>query len=135
MTTTTETKTNVSAKIKAMMGEFFGRMHSFNSSLKLYHWHVTGHGSYAEHMALDQALGALTDALDRIVETSIALYGTIDIVIPATETPRNIVLNAEGFYNYVDEQRELFGENFTTAIIDDYQEAIQQLLYRLKRLE
>lgn len=29
----------------------------------------------------------------------------------------------------------MFEEDFSTAILDDYQEAIQQLLYRLKRLQ
>lgn len=32
---------------------FIGKLFSFNSSLKLYHWSVTGTGSYAKHMALD----------------------------------------------------------------------------------
>lgn len=135
MATATEVKGKVSAKTKTMMGQFFGRMNSFNSSLKLYHWHVSGHGSYAEHMALDQALESLGDVLDRIVETSYAMYGSFDIVIPETPTPRNIVAHAEDFYKFIDGHRELFGENFTAAILDDYQETIQQLLYRLKRLE
>ena len=131
-----ETKTNAkqtTASVKEI-GEFFGKMYAYNNSLKLYHWHVTGKGSYAEHMALDQALDDLADALDRIVETSYALYGDIKVVIPETPVPSNIVEHSEKFFEYVDYQRELFKENFTAAILDDYQEAIQQLLYRLKRL-
>jgi len=116
------------------IGDFFGKMYSYNNSLKMYHWHVSGKGSYAEHMALDQALDSLADAMDRIVETSYALYGDIKIVIPETPVPANIVDHSEKFYSYVDYQRELFKEDFTAAILDDYQEAIQQLLYRLKRL-
>jgi len=131
-----ETKTNVkqtTASVKEI-GEFFGKMYAYNNSLKLYHWHVTGKGSYAEHMALDQALDDLADTLDRIVETSYALYGDIKVVIPETPVPSNIVEHSEKFFKYVDYQRDLFKENFTAAILDDYQEAIQQLLYRLKRL-
>ncbi|NDV82646.1 DUF5856 family protein [Bacteroides sp. 51] len=131
-----ETKTDVkqtAASVKEI-GEFFGKMYAYNNSLKLYHWHVTGKGSYAEHMALDQALDDLADALDRIVETSYALYGDIKVVIPETPVPANIVEHSEKFFKYVDYQRDLFKENFTAAILDDYQEAIQQLLYRLKRL-
>lgn len=131
-----DAKTNVklpAASVKEI-GEFFGKMYAFNSSLKLYHWHVTGKGSYAEHMALDQALGDLTDVLDRIVETSYALLGDIKVVIPETTVPANIIEHAENFFKFVDYQRDLFKESFTAAILDDYQEAIQQLLYRLKRL-
>ncbi len=117
------------------VGEFFGELYSFNSSLKLFHWHVTGAGSYAQHMALDQALDDMSDCLDRIVETTYAMSGDIEVVIPETTAPRNIVEHCERFYAHIQEQRELFGESFTAAILDDYQEAIQQLLYRLKRLK
>ncbi len=117
------------------MGELFGRMYSYNISLKLYHWHVSGKGSYAEHMALDQAIESLAGELDRIVETSYSAYGPMMITLPETPTPTNIVQHSEEFFEYIDQQRDLFEYDFSTAIIDDYQEAIQQLLYRLRRLE
>jgi DNA-binding ferritin-like protein len=117
------------------LGTFIGELFSFNSSLKLYHWHVTGEGSYAQHMALDEALGDLLGVIDRITETTYALVGDIDIVIPETKNPKNIVKHASDFYNYVNHHRDLFPEDFSQSIIDDYQEAIQQLLYRLVRLK
>ena len=110
-------------------------MYAFNNSLKLFHCHVSGPGSYAQHMALDEALTTLADAMDRIVETTYAMKGDIEVVIPQTNTPRNIETHCEKFFKYIDEQREMFEEDFSTAILDDYQEAIQQLLYRLKRLQ
>ncbi|MDR2040050.1 MAG: DUF5856 family protein [Bacteroidales bacterium] len=117
------------------IAESLGKMFSFNNSLKLYHWHITGKGSYAQHIALDQAIDDLSDVLDRIVETSYAMYGDLPIVIPETKVPGDIVKHATDFFIYVGEQRDLYPEAFTQAIIDDYQEAIQQLLYRLKRLQ
>lgn len=126
-------KKNVS--VNADIAKFVGKMFSFNNSLKLYHWHVTGKGSYAQHIALDQALEDLLDVTDRLVETSYAVKGDLDIVIPETANPADIVKHAEEFFKYTESQRELFAEAFTQAIIDDYQEAIQQLLYRLKRLQ
>ena len=132
--TATKTKKATTAK-SDKRGDFFGKMYAFNSSLKLFHWHITGKGSYAQHMALDQALDDLADTLDRIVETSYALYGDIQVTIPETTVPKNIVTHAESFYEECQAARKLFDEDFTAAIIDDYQEAIQQLLYRLKRLQ
>lgn len=120
---------------KNKVGRFFGELYSFNNSLKLYHWHVTGKGSYAQHIAIDQALEDLGDALDRIVETTYAMLGDITIVIPETKVPGNITEHVQKFFEYVGRHRDLFEENFTAAIIDDYQEALQQMLYRLKRLE
>lgn len=117
------------------LGVFFGKLYSYNTSLKLYHWHVTGKGSYAQHIALDQAIDSLSDPLDRIVETTYAMKGDIEIVIPETKVPADIIKHAEDYYNYVEKGRELFSEAFLESILDDFQEAIQQLLYRLKRLQ
>ena len=44
--------------------------------------------------------------------------------------------NVNTFYKQVEDKRkQLFAESFSQSIIDDAQEAIQQLLFRLKRLE
>jgi len=131
----TKTKKNKTVSKSVEVGEFFGKLYSYNNSLKLYHWHVTGKASYAQHMALDQALEDLADTLDRIVETSYAMLGDVSITIPQTKVPTDIIKHSVEFFDYVGTQRELFPEAFTQAIIDDYQEAIQQLLYRLKRLQ
>lgn len=114
---------------------FIGELFSFNSSLKLFHWSVTGTGSYAKHMALDEAIASLLDVIDRITETTYAMVGDLQIAIPETKTPKDIVKHASDFYNYVEKHRDLFPEAFSQSIIDDYQEAIQQLLYRLVRLQ
>lgn len=132
---TSTLKEQKSATLNAEIATFIGKIFSFNSSLKLYHWHVTGKGSYAQHIALDQALEDLLDVTDRLAETSYAVKGDLNIVIPETKSPGDIIKCAEDFFHYTDSQRELFAEAFTQAIIDDYQEAIQQLLYRLKRLQ
>ena len=126
----------MNAKLRKDLGQFFGNLFSFNNSLKLYHWHVTGPASYAQHMALDQALEEVTENLDRMVETSYAMQGDIDIEIPETISPKNIVKHCQDFYEYLENSRVLFeGVNFQEAMIDDYQEAVQQLLYRLIRLQ
>jgi DNA-binding ferritin-like protein len=134
MSTSTLKEKNA-ASVNAEIGIFLGKVFGFNSSLKLHHWHITGKGSYAAHIALDQAIGDLLEATDRLVEISYALKGDLDIVIPETKNPTNIVKHAENFFKYTESRRELFTENFIQAIIDDYQEAIQQLLFRLRRLQ
>lgn len=131
----TTAKTSSATGTNSKIGKFFGELYAFNNSLKLFHWHVTGKGSYARHMALDQALEDLADTLDRFVETTYALKGDIEVVIPETRVPSDIVRHCEDFFDHVGRQRGLISEDFTQAIFDDYQEAIQQLLYRLKRLQ
>ena len=136
MATAIKTKEQKQTRTGTDYGRFFrGRCTLSITAWKLFHWHVSGPGSYAQHMALDEALTTLADAMDRIVETTYAMKGDIEVVIPQTNTPRNIETHCEKFFKYIDEQREMFEEDFSTAILDDYQEAIQQLLYRLKRLQ
>lgn len=117
------------------IGKFLGEIFSYNSSLKLYHWHVTGKASYAAHLSLDEAIASVLDVIDRLVETSIAQFGTIDITIKETSTPTDIVKHCENFYMLLQDGRELFTDDYALSIFDDYQEAIQQLLFRLKRLQ
>ncbi|MEI2273562.1 DUF5856 family protein [Sphingobacterium sp. ML3W] len=127
-----ETKQNS----KQDIAKFLGELISFRNSLKLTHWSITGKGSYEAHISLDQAIDSLIDITDRLVETTFALEGTLDIVIPETSKPTNYIKYIEDYYKQVESNREkLFKETFSQSIIDDAQEAIQQLLFRLKRLE
>lgn len=120
---------------KEEISVLFGKIFSFNSSLKLIHWHVSGKGSYAAHLSLDQAIDTLLEATDRLVETGYAILGDLDIVIPQTRRPDDFVGHIEAFYEYIEHQRRLFSAAFVQSILDDYQEGIQQLLFRLKRLQ
>ena len=53
-------------------------------------------------MALDEAIASLLDVIDRITETTFALVGDLQIAIPETKTPKDIVKHASDFYNYVE---------------------------------
>jgi len=121
---------------KNEIADFLGEFISFRNSLKLIHWSITGKGSYEAHISLDQAIASLILITDRLVETTFALEGTLDIKIPETSRPKDFIKHIEGFYKNVEDKREkLFSEDFSQSIIDDGQETIQQLLFRLKRLE
>ena len=112
MNTTTvkksEKKQSMTNSSNMEIATFIGKLFSFNSSLKLYHWSVTGTGSYAKHMALDEAIASLLDVIDRITETTYALVGDLHISIPETKTPDNITKHVSEFYNYVEKHRDLF---------------------------
>jgi DNA-binding ferritin-like protein len=119
----------------ASMEQILGHMYSFMNGLKLFHWHVTGEGSYAKHMALDQAIEDLEDSLDSLVETTFAKEGPINIVIPETAVPKEILNYCKQCYSYVDAHRKDFQEIFTQSIIDDWQQTNKELQYRLIRLK
>lgn len=119
----------------AQIAKLLGSMYAHNTSLKLFHWLVTGPGSYAAHMACEQALKETESILDCLTETCIALYGDLPLTIPETGKPENLISHCEAFYEEVENTRDLFAEDLTESLIDDWQEAQQQLLYRLKRLQ
>lgn len=120
---------------KAGEAAFLGELISFRNALKLVHWSITGAGSYEAHISLDQAIDTLADVTDRLTETTIAVSGTLDIVIPETKRPSDYITHIDEFYAHIETVRkELFLESFSQSIIDDVQEAIQQLLFRLRRL-
>lgn len=117
------------------IGQLIGQMFAFNTTLKLYHWHVTDPSSYAQYIAIDQALETLPDTLDRLTETTYAMNGDIQITVPEANVPADITKYASDFYKYIESHRDIFSADFSESIIDDYQEAIQQLIYRLARLK
>jgi Family of unknown function (DUF5856) len=96
---------------------------------------VTGTGSYAAHLSLDEAITTLLEVTDRMVETSYARFGELNIVIPETKMHHDYIAHIQDFFDYIEENRALFAEAFMQSILDDYQEGIEQLLYRLKRLQ
>lgn len=134
METKTKSQKMSTVSASSKLGTFIGELFAFNVSLKLFHWHVTGPASYAQHMALDQAIDSLSETLDSVAETSYALVGDLEVIVPQTKSPNDIIKHVEGFYDHVQDSRKLFTEDFSAALMDDTQEALQQLLYRLKRL-
>jgi DNA-binding ferritin-like protein len=120
--------------LPAKVAVFLGELITFRQSLKLTHWSITGPGSYEAHLSLDQAIDTFTEVTDRLVETTFAVLGTLDITIPETRKPANYVQNIESFYEHIEQERGIFTESFSQSIVDDFQEGIKQLLYRLKRL-
>ncbi|ATL48270.1 hypothetical protein COR50_14465 [Chitinophaga caeni] len=135
MSTQTASSQSKSATVKKEVARLLGEIFAFNNSLKLIHWGITGEGSYAAHISLDQAIDTLQEATDSLVETTMASLGDLDIVLPETKRPANYVKHIEGFYDHVESQRHIFTETFTQSIFDDYQEGVKQLLFRLKRLQ
>lgn len=116
------------------IGRLFGKMYSFNESLKLFHWQDKGEGSYARHMATDQALDSVRDILDRLVETTYSAQGEVNIIIPETAVPECLTKAICALDQVVEEGKKLFPEEFLQSILDEYREALHQLNYRITRL-
>lgn len=73
--------------------------------------------------------------VDSLAETSIALYGDINITVPKTDKPTNIIDYFNKFRISTKNIRNVLVENVQIAIVDTIDEATLQVLYRLKRLK
>lgn len=120
---------------KNKIGEYIGECRSVMEGAKLYHWDVTDTASYAQHIALDQFIEQMNAPVDSLAETSIALYGDINITISKTDKPTNIVDYINKFRISTKNIRNILIENVQIAIVDTIDEAALQVLYRLKRLK
>lgn len=74
-------------------------------------------------------------SIDSLAETSIALYGDINITVPKTDKPTNIIDYFNKFRISTKNIRNVLVENVQIAIVDTIDEATLQILYRLKRLK
>lgn len=74
-------------------------------------------------------------SVDSLAETSIALYGDINITVPKTDKPINIIDYFNKFRISTKNIRNVLVENVQIAIVDTIDEATLQVLYRLKRLK
>ena len=120
---------------KNRIGEYIGECRSVMEGVKLYHWDVTGTASYAQHIAVDQFIEQMNASVDSLAETSIALYGDINITVPKTDKPTNIIDYFNKFRISTKNIRNVLVENVQIAIVDTIDEATLQVLYRLKRLK
>lgn len=120
---------------KNRIGEYIGECRSVMEGVKLYHWGITGTASYAQHIALDQFIEQMNASVDSLAETSIALYGDINITVPKTDKPTNIIDYFNKFRISTKNIRNVLVENVQIAIVDTIDEAALQVLYRLKRLK
>lgn len=74
-------------------------------------------------------------SVDSLAETSIALYGDINITVPKIDKPTNIIDYFNKFRISTKNIRNVLVENVQIAIVDTIDEATLQVLYRLERLK
>jgi len=111
------------------------KIYSYKVKLKFAHWNATGQGSYAKHMAIDEAHDHIAKLLDKLVETTIGNGETIEFCMPETHEAPSIIEASEWMYYKIDYCRELFTESYSQAILDEIQECIKHLNYKLTRLQ
>jgi len=112
---------------------FFGKLFEIRDTLHLAHLEAASK-SYAEHIALGDLYGSITDFADTIIESHFGLYGPQAITIPKTSSTAPIPY-LQATYKWIDSNRSMFKETFIQNVIDEIQQNIAQTLYKLKNLK
>lgn len=115
-------------------------LHSRNQT-QVYHWRVTGVGSYAAHKALQEYYEGIVDLLDTIVESYQGKYGIQSIKpvngIDNDASVENIISYFEKIAKFVDSKRkdESLKDSFIQNEIDNIVLLVNSTLYKLKNLK
>ena len=88
--------------------------------------------SYAKHMALGSYYDTLPGLLDTLFETYKAIYPVEELQIPACSKIANCEAYFTNLYKSIENARASIKESFLISQLDDIQEEVAQLLYKLK---
>lgn len=120
---------NKAAELIAIM--FLGRELAHREHLK-----VSGPGSYAQHVALNEFYEGIVDLADKFAETHQGKYGIIeDIPLAENEFTGNCVEVLEAQVNWIDENRDdICDYRPLQNIVDEICGFYWAKLYKLKNL-
>lgn len=110
---------------------YFSKLFEIRNTLYLCHLRQYDE-KLSTHLALDEAQEGIQDLIDRLVETYFGLYGTMDFNSPESSPTRDILSYTQSSHDFVKSNRSLFTDSSLLQIIDDIQEVLSKLLYKLK---
>lgn len=118
-------------KKKSEPAQFFQKLFEIKNTLYLSHLRQYDE-KLSTHLALCDANNSLSNLVDRIVELYFGLYGTFDFKSPECGPSREPISYVETSYRYIKTNRDIFSDSSILQIIDDIQETLGTLLYKLK---
>ena len=116
--------------------QFFGKLFQIRDQIHLKHLRVSGPGSYAQHVALNEFYDGILDLTDGLIESYQGKYGIINIVIKeskdvdAISLLKELVSLTDGGGAY-----KMFKETFLQNEVDEISKLTYQTLYKLQNLK
>jgi len=107
----------------------------------IFHWQVTGQGSYATHKALNDYYDAVPDLVDGLVESYQGKHGIVKGYTPAeqySEYDSSTVLKYfKGLASYVERCYDKLDAKDTYILnqIDNVKELVYSTIYKLENLQ
>jgi DNA-binding ferritin-like protein len=107
----------------------------------IFHWQVTGAGSYAMHKALGKYYDAIPDLTDSLVESYQGKYGIVKGYTPAEKfdefNSNNVVKYFKGLAEYIERAYVKLPKEDTNIInqLDNVKDLIYTTVYKLENLQ
>lgn len=129
---------NIQEQIKGnnKIGELFGNLFLIRNQIHLNHLKITGNGSYAGHIALNEFYDQLVDMIDGLIESYQGKYGIIQITIP-NHTNMDSIMILEKLASLTDDgsYHRIFKDTYLQNQIDELTTLTYKTLYKLKNLK
>lgn len=122
---------------KTTPSEFIATLLNGVTMAHMHHFMVTGPGSYAKHMALNDLYNDLQDATDELAEAFIGCASGEPLKFKAVAGPdlTSPVADVEALYQFVEYKRDAMGEeSHIQNQVDEICSIISRALYKLRRL-
>lgn len=129
-------KLNLPKKEVMKPSEFFGKLLQIRDQIHLTHLKVSGIGSYAQHIALNEFYDEILDLIDILIESYQGKYGLLTLIIPESKVvdPISAITDlaniTDGGLAYT-----IFKETWIQNQLDEISTLCYQTLYKLKNLK
>lgn len=116
--------------------QFFGKLFQIRDQIHLKHLKVSGAGSYAQHVALNEFYDGILDLTDSLIESYQGKYGIINITIKESKDTDAISLLKE-LASLTDggSVYKMFKETWIQNELDTITKLTYQTLYKLQNLK
>lgn len=116
--------------------QFFGKLFQIRDQIHLKHLRVSGTGSYATHIALNEFYDGILDLTDSLIESYQGKYGIINITIKESKDTDVISLLKE-LASLTDggSVYKMFKETWIQNELDTITKLTYQTLYKLQNLK
>lgn len=116
--------------------QFFGKLFQIRDQIHLKHLKVSGVGSYAQHVALNEFYNGILDLTDSLIESYQGKYGIINITIKESKDTDAISLLKE-LASLTDGGNvyKMFKETWIQNELDTISKLTYQTLYKLQNLK
>ena len=119
--------------------EFFGRLFQLRDQIHLRHLFPTNAGklgSFAEHSALNSFYESILNLADSLIESYQGKYGIVEINIPASKVPNNVIGLIKEFAAMTEKGAyDTFEESWIKNQLDGMSELAYSTIYKLENLK